>query len=523
MRPLVEIVRGPATSEATVAKAVAHVQALGRMPIVVQDGPGFVMNRILLAYLAAALGLLVEGVEIAQVEQAMRDFGMALGPLEMLDEIGLDTALRSGLTLAGIAGERHPGTEILVRLVKCGQLGCKTGAGFFRYPGKSINPSAFGLIAQCGQTARKEAWPRLRQWIIRRLLGPMVWEAVRLLAEGKVDDPRDIDLGVIFGLGFPTFRGGLLWWVDHCEADERRELLEGTRPADLREPTTGPAAKPAGLPTAFYTWEPLLPGTLVGFRHLDRFASRRLDDARAGQRHVGIKVENQPAGALDVVGRRAPPVILPVARLHQRKRAGQSVGHRVIGGVLRVLRANRPHVRGVPLVGVLLKEMQARCLHHRGGGGTRIAAFFQPAGPARQGKSFHKEFAMISQQVLEGNWNRLKGKIRQRWGQLTDSDLAQLRGNVDEMVGTIQQKTGETREAVEGALQEWAGSAGSAVGRAAEAGRQYLHCATDSIRGATRQAVRQVSDGLSSVTFWRASVPAGPWPCALGRGWSSAW
>ena len=129
---------------------------------------------------------------------------------------------------------------------------------------------------------------------------------------------------------------------------------------------------------------------------------------------------------------------------------------------------------------------------------------------------------MISQQVLEGNWNRLKGKIRQRWGQLADSDLAQLRGNVDEMVGTIQQKTGETREAVEGALQEWAGSAGSAVGRAAEAGRQYLHRATDSIRGATRQARPGFRRAFERDVF-RTSIPAGPWPCALGRGWSSAW
>ncbi|MCE5267487.1 MAG: CsbD family protein [Planctomycetaceae bacterium] len=86
---------------------------------------------------------------------------------------------------------------------------------------------------------------------------------------------------------------------------------------------------------------------------------------------------------------------------------------------------------------------------------------------------------MLNQQVLEGNWNQLKGKIRQRWGQLSDSDVAHFRGNVDELIGTIQQKTGEGRNAIESYLQELTGSAGTVMGQAAETARQYAHQATE--------------------------------------------
>ena len=240
---MVEIIRGPATTAATIATAIAHARALGRMSIVVRDGPGFVMNRILVAYLAAVLALLVEGVEITHIEQTMVEFGMALGPLEMLDEIGLDTALRSGRTLAGVVGQWHPGMEILVRLVERGQLGPRRGPASSGTPTSPSIRRCCAWSRSCGATSRKEARSRPRQWITRRLLGPMVWEAMRLLAEGKLDDPRDIDLGVIFGLGFPTLRGGLLWWVDHCGAEERLGSRKARDPWGLPQGATVPLAK----------------------------------------------------------------------------------------------------------------------------------------------------------------------------------------------------------------------------------------------------------------------------------------
>jgi 3-hydroxyacyl-CoA dehydrogenase len=237
-RPLVEIAGGPRTSAETIAKVVAHTRALGLMPIVVEDGPGFAMNRILLAYVGEALALLLEGVELDEIEQAMVDFGMALSPLEMLDEIGLDTALRTGLMLSGVAHDGLPATWLLVRLVKAGQLGCKTGAGFFTYPGKSVNPMVRDLIAEHGRARRKPTG----EWITMRLVLPMVLEAARLLGEGKVRDPRDIDLGVIFGLGFPACRGGLLWWADRMGP---RGIVERVEATD----GLGPRARPTPLLT----------------------------------------------------------------------------------------------------------------------------------------------------------------------------------------------------------------------------------------------------------------------------------
>jgi 3-hydroxyacyl-CoA dehydrogenase len=232
-RPLVEVVRGPGTSDRTVARGVTHAHRLGKMPMVVEDGPGFVINRLLLTYLGAALAMVSEGVPPGHVEQAMIEFGMGVGPLEMLDEIGLDTALQAGLVLSEIFGERLAGTHLLIGLIKAHQMGRKSGAGFYLYPGRSPNPGVARLVAKhrplapgpggtgvspvltpdTGETPvppiRSEGEP-----IALRLLLPMVWEARRILAEGKVGDPRDIDAGVIFGLGFPAARGGLLWWAD---------------------------------------------------------------------------------------------------------------------------------------------------------------------------------------------------------------------------------------------------------------------------------------------------------------------
>ncbi|MEI8375796.1 MAG: 3-hydroxyacyl-CoA dehydrogenase family protein, partial [Planctomycetota bacterium] len=131
LRPLVEVIPGPATSPETVATVVASAIALGKLPLVVADGPGFVVNRLLLTYLNEALILVTAGVPIQQIDAAMIEFGMPLGPLELLDEIGLDTALQSGIVLAEIFGERSRGSELLVRLVKAEQLGMKARAGFY--------------------------------------------------------------------------------------------------------------------------------------------------------------------------------------------------------------------------------------------------------------------------------------------------------------------------------------------------------------------------------------------------------
>ena len=214
LRPLVEVIPGSKTSQETVAAVVAHVSSLGKLPMVVADGPGFVVNRLLLTYLEEALALVTAGVTIQEIDAAMLEFGMPLGPLELLDEIGLDTALQSGIVLAEISGERASGSELLLRLVKAGQYGMKAGAGFYTYPGKEPNPSCGEVVSALRASGEiREGEPADAAAIARRLLRPMVIEADRLLAE-KVGSPWQIDLAMIFGLGFPIWRGGLLWWAE---------------------------------------------------------------------------------------------------------------------------------------------------------------------------------------------------------------------------------------------------------------------------------------------------------------------
>ena len=225
-RPLVEIIRGPQTRPATIAALVDHVRAIDRLPLVVEDGPGFVVNRILQTYLGEAMDLLLEGAAIEAIEQAMRDFGMAVGPLEAIDQIGLDVALGCGWVLAAALGERVVASPIMTGLIRSGRLGYKSGEGFFRYAAgpaaeKSVSPLLPKLIAQWARPPRRHD----AQSIAARLLSAMILEAARILHEGKVRDPRDINLAMVFGLGFPESRGGLLYWADGLGADALLSML----------------------------------------------------------------------------------------------------------------------------------------------------------------------------------------------------------------------------------------------------------------------------------------------------------
>ena len=210
-RPLVEVIPGPATDPKTLAALAAHANSLGKLPLVVPDGPGFVVNRLLLTYLDAALALVTEGVPIEEIDAAMVDFGMPVGPLRLLDEIGLDTALHSGFVLAEVFGERSGGSELLLRLVKAGQYGMKSGAGIYRYPERITNPSCGELLVSLRSGGAKGGCQSAPARIVERLLEPMVLEARRMLADKRVAWPGQVDLAIIFGLGFPLWRGGLLF------------------------------------------------------------------------------------------------------------------------------------------------------------------------------------------------------------------------------------------------------------------------------------------------------------------------
>ncbi len=227
---LVEVVRGPATSDATIATAVAHAKRLGKCPVVVRDSPGFLVNRLLMPYLHESVEMVREGIEPRRIDRVARAFGMPMGPLELYDMIGLDTAFYAGLVLDDAFGDRIEASPVIPALVKSGRLGRKTGAGFYVYDaaaGQRAKPARPDdgvppIVAAYALPARETS----DRTIADRLLLPIVLEATLVLDEGLVRDGRDIDLAVIHALGFPAFRGGVLAWADSLGAAEIVRRLE---------------------------------------------------------------------------------------------------------------------------------------------------------------------------------------------------------------------------------------------------------------------------------------------------------
>lgn len=228
---LVEVVRGPATSDVTVARVVAHAKRLGKCPIVVRDSPGFLVNRMLMPYLHEAVEMLREGIPTRDIDAAARAFGMPLGPLELYDLIGLDTAFYAGLVLAEAYADRIEPSPVVPAMVKSGRLGRKSGGGFYRYQRRGAGTRAGipddgvpGVVAPYALPRRAVPGDGAGT-ITDRLLLPMVLEATLVLDEGIVRDSRDIDIAVIHALGFPPFRGGLLAWADTLGAGVVRDRL----------------------------------------------------------------------------------------------------------------------------------------------------------------------------------------------------------------------------------------------------------------------------------------------------------
>jgi len=240
---LVEVVRGPATADATIAAVVAHAKRLGKCPIVVRDSPGFLVNRVLMPYLHEAVEMLREGVPADRIDRVARDFGMPLGPLELYDMVGLDTAFYAGLVLSAAYGDRIEAAPVIPALVKAGLLGRKTGRGFYRYAGTGPKARVAGVDADARALAARYAIPPAAaapsdRTITDRLFLPMLLEALRTLDEGIIRDPRDVDLAVIHALGFPAFRGGLFAWADTFGAAEAIRRLEPLAPLGPRmQPT----------------------------------------------------------------------------------------------------------------------------------------------------------------------------------------------------------------------------------------------------------------------------------------------
>ena len=211
--PLVEVIRGEKTSDQTVATLVALAKKVGKTPIVVRDCPGFLVNRILFPYMNEAMVLLEEGAELRAIDKAATDFGMPMGPITLSDVVGMDTMLFAGRVVNQAYADRAKDSRILGELVKAGRLGQKSGAGFYSYAkgSRGIDDPAFAELLAKVRTGKREIGA---EEITDRLFLPMLVEASRTLEEAIVRDPGDVDMGLILGIGFPTFRGGILRWSD---------------------------------------------------------------------------------------------------------------------------------------------------------------------------------------------------------------------------------------------------------------------------------------------------------------------
>lgn len=210
--PLVEVIAGSRTSPESVATAHAFAIELGKTPVVVRDTPGFLVNRILMLYLNEALRLVAEGISVDAVDRAMKDFGMPTGPLALLDRIGLDTARHVAGVLQAAFGKRLGGTApLLETLVGSGRLGAKNGRGFYRWRGDASQGPDPDVPRLVGAAEPRVLPPETLQ---ERMVLSMVNEAAVCLEDGVVREPREVDVAMVLGTGFPPFRGGLLRHAD---------------------------------------------------------------------------------------------------------------------------------------------------------------------------------------------------------------------------------------------------------------------------------------------------------------------
>jgi 3-hydroxyacyl-CoA dehydrogenase len=224
----------------------------------VKDCPGFLVNRVLFPYMNEALALLEEGVPMDAIDDAAVKFGMPMGPIALQDAVGLDVSFFAGQVLAKAYPDRAVQSRIVGELVKAGRLGKKTGAGFRKYggKGKAENDPTVEAMLKSDRPA-----PSLsREEMTDRLFLPMFLEATRVLEEGIVREAADVDMGLILGIGFPPFRGGILRWADTLGAAEVLKKLEKYRSLGKRFEPTETLKQHAATGETFYP-RPKMPAT----------------------------------------------------------------------------------------------------------------------------------------------------------------------------------------------------------------------------------------------------------------------
>lgn len=223
--PLVEVIRARTSSETAIATTVAYAQSMKKTPIVVNDCPGFLVNRILFAYFGGFSKLVADGANVLAIDKAMERFGWPMGPAYLLDVVGMDTGRHAAAVMAEGFPDRMASEEatIIDALYEAGRLGQKNGKGFYRYepdrkgkPQKLPDPDADAVVASVQKSAREFD----EQEMVDRLMVPMCIESARCLEDNIVSSAFEVDMGLVYGVGFPPFRGGVLHHMDKMGLDE---------------------------------------------------------------------------------------------------------------------------------------------------------------------------------------------------------------------------------------------------------------------------------------------------------------
>ncbi|MES2673614.1 MAG: fatty acid oxidation complex subunit alpha FadB [Pseudomonadota bacterium] len=223
MMPLVEVIRGVKTSDNAIARTVAYANTMGKKPIVVKDCPGFLVNRVLFPYLAGFAYLLRDGVDYQRIDKLMETWGWPMGPAYLLDVVGIDTAVHAEKVMADGFPDRmqRSFTSCTDVLFAAGRLGQKTEKGFYNYAldkkgklAKLPSPEAVVII----QPTVLNQIEISDEDIVARMMVPMATELARCLEEGIVETAAEADMALVYGTGFPPFRGGVFRWIDSIGA-----------------------------------------------------------------------------------------------------------------------------------------------------------------------------------------------------------------------------------------------------------------------------------------------------------------
>ncbi|MGQ8366802.1 fatty acid oxidation complex subunit alpha FadJ [Glaciecola sp. 1036] len=221
--PLAEVIPHQGTSDQVISTTVEFAKKQGKTPIVVKDGAGFYVNRILAPYMSEAGYLAMEGHPINEIDKALVKFGFPVGAFKLLDEVGIDVGTKIIPILKGQFGERFSAPEAFDKLLENDRKGKKNKSGFYSYdgkkPGKEVDESVYSLLGISPVTKYSDST------VVERCVLLMLNEAARCLEEGVVRNPRDGDIGAIFGIGFPPFLGGPFRYMDALGVDHVVERL----------------------------------------------------------------------------------------------------------------------------------------------------------------------------------------------------------------------------------------------------------------------------------------------------------